>query len=233
VTNSDTLVITVGADDSAPCFTEGTLITTSSGEHPVERLQIGATVPTVVGGRNAPIVWIGHRTVNCRRHKDPKSVWPVRIRRRAFGPNRPHADLVLSPDHAVFVDDVLIPVRYLVDGVSIVRERVDKVTYYHLELDTHDVILAHGLPVESFLDTGNRSAFANGGSVVQAHPDFNSLRWEAAGCAPLVVTGEILERVRARLRGAERRRDLDSGRARAEQQTGQSRRQRRRSRSAA
>jgi len=214
VTNADTLVITVGADNSAPCFIEGTLITTSSGEHPVERLEIGTTIPTVIGGQNAPIIWIGHRTVDCRRHKNPKSVWPVRIRRHAFGPNRPHADLVLSPDHAVFVEGVLIPVRYLIDGASIVQEQVEKVIYYHVELDRHDVLLAHGLPVETFLDTGNRGAFANGGPVVQAHPDFNSLRWEAAGCAPLVVTGEILEHVRAGLRGAEWRGDLDSGQQR-------------------
>jgi hypothetical protein len=43
-----------------------------------------------------------------------------------------------------------------------VPERVEEVTYYHVELATHDVILADGLPCESYLDTGNRAAFEGG-----------------------------------------------------------------------
>jgi hypothetical protein len=38
------------------------------------------------------------------------------------------------------------------------------VTYYHVELAAHDVILAEGLLCESYLDTGNRAAFVNGES---------------------------------------------------------------------
>ncbi len=71
---------------------------------------------------------------------------------------------MLSPDHAVFVDDVLVPVRHLINGSTIVQEPVAEVTYYHVELATHDVILAEGLPCESYLDTGNRAVFVNGGA---------------------------------------------------------------------
>ena len=126
--------------------------------------------------------------------------WPVRIAAHAFGDAAPAHDLLLSPDHAVFVDNVLIPVRYLVDGHGIVQERHDDITYYHVELDQHDVVLAEGLPVESYLDAGNRCAFDNGGGVIVAHPDFTSRAWEAVGCASLVVTGPELEGVKARLR---------------------------------
>ena len=49
--------------------------------------------------------------------------------------------------------------------------KVAAVTYYHIELPQHDIVLAEGLPTESFLDTGNRDAFANGGGVTQIHPD--------------------------------------------------------------
>ena len=129
-----------------------------------------------------------------------KSVLPIRISRDAFGPGQPHCDLLLSPDHALLFDGVLIPVRCLVNDVNIVRDTADMVTYYHVELDRHDVIWAAGLAVESFLDTGNRSAFANGGQVVTAHPDFNSRVWEAAGCAPLVIVGQQVEQARAMLR---------------------------------
>ena len=51
-----------------------------------------------------------------------------------------------SPDHAVFIDGVLIPVRYLINGRTIVQEPADEVTYYHVELPRHDVIFAEGLP---------------------------------------------------------------------------------------
>jgi len=60
-------------------------------------------------------------------------------------------------------------------------------------------LLAEGLPVESYLDTGNRMRFANGGRMITLHPDFATLAWQAAGYAPLVVTGPELDRVRRRV----------------------------------
>ena len=85
-----------------------------------------------------PVVWIGQRTVNCARHPKPETVWPVRIAPGAFGDNVPARDLYLSPDHAVFVNDVLVPVKLLVNGTSIMQIKRDRVTYYHVELPRHD-----------------------------------------------------------------------------------------------
>jgi hypothetical protein len=79
-------------------------------------------------------------------------VWPVRVAAGAFGPARPTRDLYLSPDHAVFVEDVLIPIRCLVNGDTVVQCPVDEITYYHVELACHDIVLAEGLTVESYLD---------------------------------------------------------------------------------
>jgi hypothetical protein len=104
---------------------------------------------------------------------------------------------MLSPDHAVFSGAVLIPVRYLVNGASVVQEEADSVVYFHVELPAHDVILAEGMPTESFLDTGNRGAFENGGSCVSLHADFALQVWEAEACAPLVVGGPVLAAARA------------------------------------
>ena len=190
--------------DSVPCFASGTPIMTDAGEVPVERLTVGARLPTRFGRRLGEVVWIGERTVDCRRHPHPQSVWPVRVKRGAFGRNIPHCDVLLSRDHALLAADVLIPVRYLINGTTIVQEQVDEIGYWHVELARHDVILAAGLPAESFLDTGNRCAFSNG-PVIALHPEFNAWVWEAEGCAPLVVTGEKLERVRAMLRTRVRR----------------------------
>jgi len=62
----------------------------------------------------------------------------------------------------------------------------------------HDVVLAEGLPCESWLDTGNRADFANGGQVVRLHPALSRLGWEDA-CASLVVVGPALDTARALL----------------------------------
>ncbi len=183
---------------AAPCFVRGTRIRTPRGEVAVEALAIGECVVTASGEARA-IAWIGWRMVDCTRHPEPRKVWPVRIAAGAFGRGAPRRDLFLSPDHAVFVDDVLIPVKYLVNGGSIAQVRRKSVTYYHVELPRHDVLLAEGLPAESYLDTGDRANFANGGAVMRLHPDFASRVWEAEGCAPLVVSGPVVAGVRRRL----------------------------------
>jgi antigen 43 len=101
---------------------------------------------------------------------------------------------------------VLVPVRYLLNGATIVQFHPDSVTYFHVELENaagaaeHGILLAEGLTVESFLDTGNRSAFANGGAVVQAHPDFAAASlaiWERDACAALVTEGAELVALRS------------------------------------
>ncbi len=72
----------------------------------------------------------------------------------------------------MYVDGVLIPVRCLLNDASIRQTPCARVTYWHVELEAHDVLLAEGLPCESYLDTGNRGAFANGGGAVHLHPVF-------------------------------------------------------------
>jgi hypothetical protein len=100
---------------------------------------------------------------------------------------------------------VLIPIRSLVNGDSIRQEHVASVTYFHVEVPTHDVLFAEGLPAESFLDTGYRGAFANGGPHRDVPDDYAQRVWEAEGCAPHVTHGPIHARVVERLRGRVRR----------------------------
>jgi autotransporter passenger strand-loop-strand repeat protein len=184
----------------APCFAAGTRIMTLSGEVAVDALRVGDEVITVQGEIRS-IVWVGHRWVDCMRHPSPDEVWPVRVRAHSFGEGLPQRDLFLSPDHAVFVEGVLIPVKYLVNGITVAQTRRANVTYYHIELARHDIVLAELLPVESYLETGSRAAFANGGTIAHLHPRFGGAvpHWEAFGYAPLVVTGPAVERVRRRL----------------------------------
>jgi collagen type I/II/III/V/XI/XXIV/XXVII alpha len=193
---------------SIACFAGGTRIATARGPVVVEALALGDLARTAAG-ETRPVVWLGHRRVDCARHPEPRAVWPVRIRSDAFGPGQPARDLLLSPDHAIFAEGVLIPVKYLIDGRLIRQEPVDHVTYFHVELPEHDILVAENLAAESYLDTGDRASFA-GGPVMDLHPEWGqartdvTLHLEAAGYAPLRVTGPEIERVRATLsrRGA-------------------------------
>ncbi|MBN8930127.1 MAG: hypothetical protein BGO51_14320 [Rhodospirillales bacterium 69-11] len=191
-------VVTLAPPAPPPCFVTGTLIRTRRGEVPVDALQVGDEVATRLPLGFRPIRWIGRRTLRPGAHPDPAAVRPIRIRAGAFGRTLPRRDLLLSPDHALYLDDVLIPVKLLVDGDAIAPVDLPQVTYWHVELDQHDVLLAEGLPAESYLDAGDRHAFGEDG-IVTLHPRFGWLARDAESCAPLVVTGRVIARLRADL----------------------------------
>jgi hypothetical protein len=115
----------------------------------------------------------------------------------AFGAGRPYTDLFMSPDHAVYVNNVLIPIRHLINASTIIQLPTDRVTYYHLELPQHDVLLAERLPAESFLDLRDGSDYAKRPGPTRLHPDFSAGMWEAFGRAPLIVTGPKLAAAQA------------------------------------
>jgi hypothetical protein len=176
------------------CFVEGTRIRTARGDVAVETLTEGDSVAvhTRNGVTERPVVWVGRRRVNAAAHSDPERVLPIRIRRDAFAAGQPSRDLLVSPDHAIYLDGLLIPAKLLVNGGSIVQDTErSRVVYYHVELSEHSVIYAEDLPAESYLDTGNRVVFENGGALMMLHPDFSisarlQLR-EEGSCAPFVV----------------------------------------------
>ena len=183
----------------APCFAAGTRILTAHGERTVETLTVGEAVVTL-DGTLRPVQWIGHRRVACGLHPAPHDVQPVRIEPGAFGRGLPVRALVLSPDHAVFVDGALVPVRYLLNGATITQEQRTEVTYYHVELDQHAVLFANGLPAESYLDSGNRAEFGDSThTVIVPLPGHALAVWETASCAPLLTDGPALATVKQRL----------------------------------
>jgi fibronectin-binding autotransporter adhesin len=190
-----------GVGGPAPCFAAGTRITTEHGEVAIEAIRVGDWVRVLMRDRLAPVIWVGRREVDCTRHPQPRKVWPVRVAAGAFGPGRPHCDLFLSPDHAVFLADVLIPVKHLINGSTIAQVPVDRVTYHHIELAEHNVLLAEGLPAESFLDMKDGSNYANRPGPISLYPDFSARMWEAFGCARLVVTGPELAAARTLVAG--------------------------------
>ena len=194
VVNGSTGNVIVG--NTVSCFAAGTRIATAEGEMAVETLAAGDLATTAAHG-DRPITWIGHRRIDCRRHPKPEDVWPVHVLPGAMADGLPCRDLWLSPDHAVFMDGVLIPIRYLINGRTVVQEPRDWVTYYHVELATHDILRAEGLACESFLDTGNKADFDNSGTVVRLQPAFAMHVWGTEACAPLVLGGVDLQAARS------------------------------------
>ncbi|CAH0306803.1 Hint domain-containing protein [Roseomonas sp. CECT 9278] len=193
--------------DVVVCFAEGTRIATARGEVPVETLRAGDLV-VVAHGTGAPlqpVVWMGHARTAVARHPDPASVAPVLIRAGALADGVPYRDLRVSPEHALFLDGRLVPARLLVNGRSIVQEGwCPEVTYWHVEVPGHGLLVAEGAVAESYFDDGNRKHFDNG-VVTTLVKDFASARangrYAEAACYPLLLEGPALEVLRARLAG--------------------------------
>jgi serralysin len=183
--------------ETLPCFLVGTRITTSRGAIAVEHLNVGDLALTQ-SGELRPIRWLGSRQLNCSSYREPSVIWPIRISSGAFGENLPVSDLWVSPGHSLLVDGVLIQASNLVNGATIVQVPRERVEYWHVELDSHDILMSEGLATESYLDTGNRTGFVNGGDFLEAHPDFGPKHW-AQTCVPLVLEGPQVAQAREML----------------------------------
>jgi hypothetical protein len=145
--------------------------------------------------------------VDLARHPQPERAAPIRVAADAIAAGVPARDVLLSRDHALYLDGSLVPVWQLANGATIVRQDgLASVTYVHVELDRHDIMLAENMPAESYLDTGNRALFANAAGVRALHPAFGeppdatALRvWAQDAAAPLLLGGEAVAALRARL----------------------------------
>jgi hypothetical protein len=161
---SEPLIITIDRTTPFPvCFVKGTLITTSRGPVAIEDLIEGDTVQGSTGWRT--VKWVGWRKYGANAFKTEESISriaPVRIRAHAIADNVPSSDLLTSPWHHLFVDGKLVRAGDLINGTTITQEtHVTEVSYYHVELDQFDVIMAHGIYSESWADGGNRNFFQN------------------------------------------------------------------------
>ena len=191
-------VLTAPANN-APCYCTGTRILTDRGEVAVEALAIGDVVVTALG-EHRPIRWIGNRSYIGRFANTNPAVLPVCVKAGALDDGIPNRDLWVSPDHALYLDGVLIPAEHLVNGATIVKaDRIESVTYWHIELDSHDVLLAEGAPAESFVDDGGRAIFYNAASYRDLYPNTPTWSVPAVYCAERVKDGYALEAVRRRL----------------------------------
>jgi hypothetical protein len=191
----------ISTDPFTVCFAAGTLILTDRGEVAVEALRAGDVAITegLQGPRRAPVLWIGRRRIVLAGHSQAAALAPVRIRAGALGEGLPRRDLLVSPDHCLLIGGRLVPARLLVNGTTVVAETLlAEVTYFHVELEHHDALIAEGVPAESWLDCGNRGWFANA-PVPLLHVAGTPDRYAttaATPCAPVLHGGAELAAIR-------------------------------------
>lgn len=186
------------------CFLTGTHLLTPQGEVTVENLKAGDHVMTLEDGQQVSkeIIWAGNMDVNVNHYEHKGPIYPVRIKAHAFGLNQPCRDLLVTPEHTIFVDGGLIPARMLVNGRSIIVDTtIEQFTVYHIETKDHSILLSENLTTESYLNTDNRHLF--NGDVANLHLTFdenaNHQSWENDAAAPLTVARHQVEPIWNRL----------------------------------
>jgi hypothetical protein len=152
------------------CFLSGTQVKTTAGAIKIEELRIGDNVLTA-SGKTKPIKFIGRRKVSRGRTGPSNGDGPVKISRFAIDGKAPYSDLYVSLEHAIYLDGILIRASDLVNGVTIMADAKPEalsLTYFHIELDTHEAIIAEGLAVESY-QRDNLYAFDNADEYVRLY----------------------------------------------------------------
>jgi hypothetical protein len=136
-------------------------------------------------------MWIGVGKVLTTRGRR-NAATPVIVRKGALADNVPCRDLHVTKGHSLFIDGVLIPAEELVNHRSILwDDRAQEVSIYHVELETHDVVIADGAPAESYRDDGNRWLFRNANSGWHLPPQ--------TPCAPVLSDGAVVDAIWQRL----------------------------------
>ena len=161
------------AEVASVSFTRGTRITMASGAQvPIEDIRVGDRVLTRDDGPQI-VRWIGETTLRA-----VGDFAPVVIRKGALHNAN---DLVLSPDHRLFVyqrqdrlgagrHEVLVKVRHLINDDTVFQQDGGFVDYFQLLFDQHQIIYAEGIAAESLLiDPRTRAA-------LPAHLDENVRR---------------------------------------------------------
>lgn len=143
------------------CFVQGTRIETPRGPIPVEDLTVGDLVLTLDRGAQ-PIRALNRRIIDADTLSEAPKLGPVQVSKGALGGGLPTRDLLLSPQHRVLmrsrivermygVSEVLAPVAQLTRMPGIERVMPQGVTYIHLVLDDHEVLISEGAPTETLL----------------------------------------------------------------------------------
>ncbi|MEO9574494.1 MAG: Hint domain-containing protein [Tateyamaria sp.] len=179
------------------CFTRGTLIESVDGPVPVEKLRKGMRLKTLDNG-NRLVRAVLRREVDAR-----SDLAPIHICAGALGNTR---DLLVSPAHRMLIsdwrgqmlfgaDEVLVSAANLVRGDLIYRAPRPRITYYHILMDSHQIIFAEGAATDSFhltreaaeaVEYGHSEEDAVAAEIARVFPELLAC---ASNCARPAVKG--------------------------------------------
>jgi len=173
------------------CFLAGSMIKTPQGMIAVEDLRIGMEVCVLDAQGQETIDRI--ISVESKMVKNDDFVGsirhqPVRILKNAFSENVPDNDLRVTEEHCIFIDGKFVPVRMLVNGISIVYEEIDQYEYFHIEFETHRIVVSNNLKTESYLRTRE-----NAQSILSDASHGTLKSWENDAAAPLDTSRNFVE----------------------------------------
>jgi beta-glucanase (GH16 family) len=184
------------ANETPLCFLAGTHIATPTGEVKVEALRIGDLVITLHAGPRL-VKWIGRRRYAASLVAGNHNMLPICILAGALADGVPARDLWVSPGHAVHLDGALVPAARLINGVTIIQGTVaETLAYYHIELETHELLMAEGCAVESFFDENFRDQFENVAEYQALYPGAQA---PGAMCLPRLEDGFMLLAIQRRI----------------------------------
>jgi len=183
------------------CYLTGTMIRTDNGERPIEAFRVGDSVTafdSAGASTERTVVWVGSNHAVVRPDlPDDEAGYPVRIRAGALDEQVPVRDLLVTPEHCLYLNGGFIPARMLVNGRSIVYDQtITTYDYHHIETLAHSIILAEGAKSESYLDTGNRATFREASGITRIGGQYRA--WDDAA-APLTVSRSVVEPVFRRI----------------------------------
>ena len=178
------------------CFTLGTLIITERGKIAIEELQVGDRVWTMDAGLQ-PIAWMGRATVPAR-----GDLAPILIRKGAMDNSR---DMLVSPQHRMMLDgwrvemhcgadEVLAPAKALTNDHNIRRVEGGTVTYVHIAFDSHQIVIAEGIPSESFFpgaEALNALDQAARNEILTLFPEWACPHLRPEAARPVVTAREV------------------------------------------
>ncbi|MGH1465305.1 MAG: Hint domain-containing protein [Cognatishimia sp.] len=149
-----------GIETIVPCFTPGSQIATDMGLKNVEDIEVGDRVITRDHGSQV-VRWTGKRDLTDQDLKTSPFLRPICISAGALGPDLPHKDMLVSPNHRILISDqkaqmllgaseVLVAAKHLVGSEGVTRADVTEICYVHLLCDRHEILWSDGIWSESF-----------------------------------------------------------------------------------
>ena len=192
----------INIQENAVCFLPGTLIATAAGDRPIDSLAIGDMI-MLADGRQKPVKWIGRMTVNLNRF-NRHTASPILVRAGALGGGLPKRDLYTSYRHGFAVNGALVIAGLLVNGTSIVQcsdWNESSVTFYQVEVEGHELMLAEGAAAETFGEDGdNREMFDNAAEFHAMYP--GEVAAEPMEMGRVIVSRQMPRAVKATIEAA-------------------------------